>query len=180
MAKREALFMNKNNKISAFIQVVADVNRRVPGAKRNAWRALICVLGCLSGVGQSWGQAVAPEVLGEWRMDERVRRTPGIVYNERDLRIFVIDQNADGTYRVISTVTIHMVAEREDVLLRPECRGKKECTFDDASEGVGRLDGDKFYVDWIAEPWIDDVFTIAGNRMTGHDGNAPLDFTRVE
>jgi hypothetical protein len=141
---------------------------------------LICVLACFSGIGQTWGQTEDPEILGEWRMDERVRRSPGIVYNERDLRIFVIDQNDDGTYRVISTVTIHVVAERDDLLLRPECLGKKECTFDDASEGVGRLDGDKFYVDWIAEPWIDDVFTIIGNRMTGNDGNALLDFVRVE
>jgi len=113
-------------------------------------------------------------------MDDRVRRSPGIVVNERDLRIFVLDKNDDGTYRVVSTVTIHAVSERENLLGRPECLGKKECTFDDASEGIGRLVGNKFYVDWIAEAWIDDVYTISGNRMTGHDGNAALDFVHVE
>jgi len=141
---------------------------------------LACSLTYLIGAESSRAQTTDFDILGEWRMDERVRRSPGIVFNERDLRIFVLDQNDDGTYRVISTVTIHAVAEREGFLGRPECLGQKECTFDDASEGIGRLVGNTFYVDWIAEAWIDDVYTITGDRMTGHDGNAPLDFVRVE
>ena len=108
--------MFKNSQIGTIFQVFFDLGLRIPVAKEHAWRTLLCVLVGFSGIGSSWGRAEEPEILGEWRMDERVRHSPGIVYNERDLRIFVIDQNDDGTYRVISTVTIHVVAEREDML----------------------------------------------------------------
>ena len=128
----------------------------------------------------AWPQEGDIDIQGEWSMDTRVRRSPGIVFHERDLRIFVGDRTDDGSYRVLSTLTVRAVADSEGWLNRPECAGKKECVFDDGSEGIGRLVGDKFYVDWLDEAWIDDVYTVVGNRMTGHDGNAPLDFVRVE
>jgi len=128
----------------------------------------------------AWPQADGIDIQGEWSMEKRVRQAPGIVFHEQDLRIFVIDRMGDGSYRVLSTLTIRAVADSEGRLGRPECAGKKECVYDDGSEGIGRLVGNKFYVDWLDEAWIDDVYTIVGNRMTGHDGNAPLDFVRVE
>lgn len=113
-------------------------------------------------------------------MDTRVRRLPGIVLNQRDLRLYVGEKMPDGTYRVLSSFTIHAVAVDKNRLSRPGCVGKLECTYDDGSEGIGRLVGNKFFIDWIDESWIDDVLTISGNRMTGHDGNAPLNFVKSE
>lgn len=135
---------------------------------------------CLLCTESAWAQAHSGDIQGEWRMDERVRRAPGVMFYEQDLRIFVIDRMDDGSYRVLSTLTIRAVADSEGRIGRPECAGKKECIYDDGSEGIGRLVGNKFYVDWLDDAWIDDVYTIDGDRMSGHDGNAPLDFRRVE
>lgn len=113
-------------------------------------------------------------------MDLRIRTQPGVILNQRDIVLFVSDKQSDGSYRVLTHFTMHAVAESEGLLLRPECDGKTECTYDNGSEGLGRLIGDKFYVDWLTDSWIDDVFTVTGNRMTGDDGNGPLEFTRTE
>jgi hypothetical protein len=113
-------------------------------------------------------------------MDLRVVRFPGLVLNQQDLRIFVNERMPDGTYRVLAYHTTHAVADEVGRLSRPECEGKNECDYDSGSEGIGRLIGNTFYVDWLGENWRDDVFTVSGNRMTGDDGNGVLDFTRVE
>lgn len=175
--------MHKRNKINELMHISRLLARFLgpqSGARTGISIGLICGLTCHFGAQSSWAQTAAPDILGEWRMDERVHRSTRVAYHERDLRIFVLDQRDDGTYRVIATVTVEAVADREDILSRPECRGKKECTYDNASEGIGRLVGNTFYVDWIDEAWIDDVYTITGDRMTGDDGNAPLDFVHVE
>ncbi len=39
---------------------------------------------------------------------------------------------------------------------------------------------DKLFNDWISEGWIDDVFTISGNKMSGDDGNGPIKLTKAE
>jgi len=77
-------------------------------------------------------------------------------------------------------LTTHAVTDGENQLSRPECEGKTECTYADGSEGIGKLVGNKFFIDWNTESWIDDVLTISGNRMTGNDGNGPLDFVKTE
>ena len=64
------------------------------------------------------------------------------------------------------------------MLVRPECEGKKECRYDDASEGTGRLINGKLFVDWVSDGWIDDVFTVSGDTMTGDDGTGPIKLTR--
>ena len=36
------------------------------------------------------------------------------------------------------------------------------------------------YIDWLDEGWIDDLFTISGNEMTGDDGNGPIRLVKEE
>ena len=121
-----------------------------------------------------------PVVEGEWHMPLRVRERPGLVLRQRDITIFVGAREADGTYRVLTHFTTDVESDIEGAVNRPECAGRTECTYDGGSEGVGLLVRNKFYVDWLDEAWIDDVFTITGDRMFGDDGNGPLDFTRVD
>lgn len=128
----------------------------------------------------AWPQDTSSQIQGEWRMDLRVRNLPGLTYNQTDITLIVSDKEPDGSYRVLTHFTMHAIAASENRLSRPECRGKKECRYDDGSEGMGRLIGNKFYIDWLDEGWIDDVFTLTGNKMTGDDGNGPLEFTKVD
>ena len=156
-------------------------------AVRRSWRwrnplytAIFCGYVMLLGSGPTWTQSAEPKVPGEWRMDLRILKSQGLALSQRDIILFVSDESPDGTYRVLTHLTTDAVADDENRLSRPECKGKMECTYDDASEGIGRLIGDKFYIDWLDDAWIDDVFTISGNKMTGDDGNGPLDFTKVD
>lgn len=111
-------------------------------------------------------------------MELRVLRFPGVEYYQEDASIFINEKMPDGTFRILSRMTTRAVAERDNLLLRPECEGKRECIYDDASEGIGRLINGKLYIDWFSEGWIDDVFTIAGNSMSGDDGNGPIKLTK--
>ena len=71
--------------------------------------------------------------------------------------------------------TTRAVAESDDLLVRPGCLGKKDCVYDEATEGVGVLMDDRIYIDWLDDDgWIDDLLTIDGNVMTGDDGNGPI------
>jgi hypothetical protein len=126
----------------------------------------------------SVAQSLEEHILGEWKMDLRILRFPGVEYYQEDASIFISEKMPDGTFRVISHMTTRAVAEDERLLLRPECEGKTECIYDDASEGIGRLVNGKLFIDWLSEGWIDDVFTISGNTMTGDDGNGPIRLTK--
>jgi hypothetical protein len=123
-------------------------------------------------------QSLEEHILGEWEMELRILEYPGVKYYQEDASIFIIEKMPDGTFRILSRITTRAVAENENLLLNPECEGKKECIYDDASEGIGQLINGKLFVDWIDEGWIDDVFTISGNRMTGDDGNGPIRLTK--
>lgn len=125
-------------------------------------------------------QDLEAQLIGEWKMDLRVLKYPGVEYHQEDASLFISEQMPDGTFRIISSITTRAVAERPELLLRPECEGKTECFYDDASEGIGRIIDGKLFIDWISEGWIDDVFTIAGNAMTGDDGNGLIRFTKKD
>ncbi len=140
--------------------------------KRSTFLPGICL--CLATAVPLFAQDVDEQLLGEWEMELRILRFPGVAYYQEDASIFINEKMPDGTFRIISRITTRAVAERENLLLRPECEDRKECIYDDASEGVGRLINGKLYVDWVSEGWIDDVFTISGNTMTGDDGNGPI------
>lgn len=128
----------------------------------------------------SFAQNIEEQILGEWRMELRILKYPGVEFYQEEASIFIIEKLPDSTFRIISHITTRAVADDERLLDRPECEGKTECFYDDGSEGIGRLINGKLFIDWISEGWIDDVFTLSGNKMSGDDGNGPIKLTRVE
>lgn len=138
----------------------------------------VCLL--LAVTVSTFAQSLDEQILGEWQMELRILDFPGVKYHQEEASIFISERLPDGTFRIISHITTRAVADSEDLLLRPECEGKSECIYDDGSEGIGRLINGKLFVDWISEGWIDDVFTISGNKMTGDDGNGPIRLTKVQ
>ena len=127
----------------------------------------------------SFAQDLDEQILGEWQMELRILDFPGVKYNQEEASIFISEKLPDGTFRIISHITTRAVADSEYLLLRPECEGKTECIYDDGSEGIGRLINGRLFVDWFSEGWIDDVFTISGDQMSGDDGNGPIRLTKV-
>jgi hypothetical protein len=114
-------------------------------------------------------------IIGVWRMELRTLESPGVIYYQEAGNVSIVEQMPDGTFRVMSRVTTRAVAESDDLLVRPGCLGKKECVYDEATEGVGVLMDDRIYIDWLDDDgWIDDLLTIDGNVMTGDDGNGPI------
>lgn len=127
----------------------------------------------------SFAQDLDEQILGEWQMELRILDFPGVKYHQEEASIFISEKLPDGTFRIISHITTRAVADSEYLLLRPECEGKTECIYDDGSEGIGRLINGRLFVDWFSEGWIDDVFTISGDKMSGDDGNGPIRLTKV-
>lgn len=154
--------------------------RFLPGETTRQILVLLTFLTLSIAYGQG-GSAVDDDIIGVWRMDPRILSTPAVVYYQEEGTVSIMERMADGTFRVMSRVTTRAVAERDDLLFRPGCVGKKECIYDDATEGIGTLRGDRFFIDWIDdEGWIDDLLTIDGNVMTGDDGNGPIRLVKDE
>lgn len=149
------------------------INVKRPSAMFSVWLLI-------AASASSFGQTIEQQILGEWTMELRILRSPGVEYYQEDASIFVIEKLPDGTFRVLSHMTTRAVADSENLLDRPECEGKTVCIYDDASEGIGRLINGKLFIDWISEGWIDDVFTISGNKMSGDDGNGPIRLTKAQ
>jgi len=121
------------------------------------------------------GNSLEERILGVWRMDPRKLYSPGVVYTQEEGTVSIMEKMPDGTFRIMARITTRAVAETDDLLIRPGCIGKKECVYDDATEGIGTLMNDKLFIDWIDDDgWIDDLMTIRGNEMTGDDGNGPI------
>jgi hypothetical protein len=148
--------------------------------KTNTLRSKLSACLLLAASASSLAQALDEQILGEWKMELRILSFPGVEYHQEEASLFISEKLPDGTFRIISHITTRAVAESEFLLLRPECEGKTECIYDDGSEGIGRLINGKLFIDWISEGWIDDVFTISGNKMSGDDGNGPIRFTKAE
>jgi len=126
-------------------------------------------------------QSVGERVLGVWRMDPRILNSPGVVYYQEDGTVSIMEQMPDGKFRVMSRVTTRAVAESDDLLIRPGCIGKKECVYDDATEGIGVVFRNTIYIDWIDDDgWLDDLLTIKGEVMTGDDGNGLIRLVKEE
>ena len=120
-------------------------------------------------------------LLGVWRMDPRTLESPGVTVVQEEGAVTVLEQKPDGSFRVMARITSRATAISDDLLLRPGCIGKVECVYDDATEGVGTLIRDKFFIDWLDDDgWIDDLLTIDGNEMTGDDGNGPIRLVKEE
>lgn len=143
-------------------------------------RPLLSVWLFIAPATSSFAEDLEQQILGEWTMELRILSYPDVVYYQEEASIFVIEKLPDGTFRIISHITTRAVADNENILVRPECERKTECIYDDGSEGIGRLIDGKLFVDWISEGWIDDIFTITGNKMYGDDGNGPIKLTKVQ
>ena len=157
-----------------------DVNETALGQPRmdvKGPKILFCVCSLIAA--SSFAQSLDEQILGEWTMEPRLLDFPSVKYHQEEASIFISEKLPDGTFRVISHMTTRAVADNERLHIRPECDGKTECIYDDASEGIGRLINGKLFIDWISEGWIDDVFTISGNKMSGDDGNGPIILTKA-
>lgn len=120
-------------------------------------------------------------VIGVWRMDPRTLESPGITAVQEEGAVTVLERSSDGTYRVMARITTRATAISDDLFIRRGCVGKTECVYDDATEGVGTLMRDRFFIDWLDDDgWIDDMLTIDGNEMTGDDGNGPIRLVKDE
>lgn len=146
--------------------------------KRKRSIVMLAMSVLLTATAALYAQNLEQHIQGEWEMDLRLLRFPGVVYYQENGSVFINEQQPDGTFRILSRITTRAVADEKGLLIRPGCEDKTECIYDDASEGVGRLINGKLYIDWISEGWIDDVFTISGDTMTGDDGNGPIKLTK--
>lgn len=145
---------------------------------RNIPAAIICLLASLGAYAQT---DLAEHLIGVWRMDPRTLESPGITAVQEEGTVTVLERSADGTFRVMARITTRATAISDDLFFIPGCVGKTECVYDDATEGVGTLINDKFFIDWLDdEGWIDDLMTIEGNEMTGDDGNGPIRLVKEE
>ena len=156
------------------------------------WRSTRCLLAGLCSLfsAASWlprprhpgAQVEEIEIKGTWLMEERVRSSAAfkyIVARPANLHRATSVRMGLTRYSPVSRRTPFPVAGPR--FSRPGCVGRDRVhPTTDAMEGIGVLVGNKFYIDWVDEAWIDDVLTIADNRMTGHDGNAPLDFVKID
>lgn len=130
-----------------------------------------------------WAQEEEPvedRVIGVWRMDPRTLVAPGATYYQEDGTVSITERLPDGRYRVIARITTRAVSETELTFNEPGCVETTECTYDSATEGIGAVFRNTMYIDWIDEGWIDDLFTIKGNEMTGDDGNGPIRLVKEE
>jgi hypothetical protein len=124
---------------------------------------------------------LAEHVIGVWHMDPRTLESPGITAVQEEGTVSVLERSPDGTFRVLARITTRATAISDDLFFIPGCVGKTECVYDDATEGIGRLMNDKFFIDWLDDDgWIDDLLTIDGNEMTGDDGNGPIRLVKEE
>ena len=73
----------------------------------------------------SIAQNIEQQILGEWRMELRILKSPGVEYYQEEASIFIIEKLSDSTFRIISHITTRAVADDERLLDRPECEGKK-------------------------------------------------------
>ncbi|RLA28557.1 MAG: hypothetical protein DRR11_06870 [Gammaproteobacteria bacterium] len=124
--------------------------------------------------------AVKQHLLGAWKMEPRILRSPGLVSYQEDATLTFTAVLPDGRLQVITRVTTRSVADTENQFTRPGCVGKKECIYDGATEGLCAVFGQSLYIDWIDPGWIDDFFKLSGNELTGDDGNGPIRFIKVE
>ena len=119
-------------------------------------------------------------LLGVWKMEPRILRRENYDAYQEEAIIAITERLPDGRYTVLARMTSRVVAEVKGLIDIPGCEDKKECTFDDATEGIGSSFRSAFYVDYFAANWIDDLFTVKGNVMTADDGNGPIKLIKIE
>lgn len=119
-------------------------------------------------------------LLGVWKMEPRILRGANFVSYQEEATMSITERMPDGRYLVIVRMTSRIVTDVEGAINVPGCEDKTECFIDDATEGIGSSFRSAFYVDYYADNWIDDLFTVKGNVMDADDGNGPIRFNKVE
>ena len=119
-------------------------------------------------------------MLGTWVVEDREFESAGVVTRQIEGTVHITDRNPDGTYTVLVTLSTHFKKRdgRKGPLL--ECDGKNECVRASATEGVGVYSNGRFTIDYYAENWYDDVFTVSGSTMRGRDRNGPIVLRKSE
>ena len=125
-------------------------------------------------------RSIEDTLLGVWIMEPRILKRDNYIAYQEEATISITERMPDGRYMVIARMTSRVVADVEGLIDIPGCEDKKECIFDDATEGIGSSFRSAFYVDYFAANWIDDLFTVKGNVMTADDGNGPIKLIKVE
>jgi hypothetical protein len=143
--------------------------------------SLLCtiLLPFVAAYGQD-SKSMEETLLGVWKMEPRILRRDNFVSYQEEATISITERMPDGRYLVIARMTSRVVADIEGAFNIPGCEDKKECIYDDATEGIGSSFRSAFYIDYFAENWIDDLFTVKGNVMTADDGNGPIVLIKVE
>ena len=118
--------------------------------------------------------SIEDTLLGVWKMEPRILRRADYVAYQEDATIAITGRLPDGRYTVIARMTTRVVTEVAGTIDIPGCEDKKECIYDDATEGIGSSFRSAFYIDYFSSNWIDDLFTVKGNVMTADDGNGPI------
>jgi hypothetical protein len=145
-------------------------------------RVLFAVVGL-----SAWGSAAAQDDLtvaqrlpGVWTMAPREYHGEHFVTYWKEATLTIHQPLPDGRFPIMTRTYKTLVANSEGLLNIPGCEDQKECSFDEATEGIGSSFRSAFYVDYFADGWIDDLFTVKGNVMTADDGNGPIVFTKFK
>jgi hypothetical protein len=141
--------------------------------------ALVLLLPSFVVYGQD-NESMEETLLGVWIMEPRVLRGANFVDYQEEATISITEKLPDGRYLVLARMTSRVVTDDEGILNIPGCEEKTECIYDEATEGIGSSFRSAFYVDYYAENWIDDLFTVKGHVMTADDGNGPIKLIKQE
>lgn len=118
-------------------------------------------------------------LVGTWLVEERVLEFANATARQINGKVHITERNDDGTYRVLVTLSTHLKVREGEEGDFVDCQGKDECTTSSATEGVGRYVAGRFMIDYYAENWYDDVFTVSGLTMNGADPNGPIILRKV-
>jgi len=119
-------------------------------------------------------------LLGVWEMEPRILKRVNFTIYQEEATIAITERMEDGRYMVIARMTSRTVTDVAGAINIPGCEDKLECIYDDATEGIGSSFRSAFYIDYFGANWIDDLFTVRGNVMTGDDGNGPIKLIKKE
>ena len=142
-----------------------------------AVRCLIAVLaasGAAQALAQAAGDPIEELLLGTWSVAERRIEYENAVVRQVGGKIHIADRNPDGTYRVLVRMSSHIANKDGSPGTPIQCNGEEECVIASATEGIGVYSNGRFFIDYAAENWYDDVFRIDGLTMSGRDPNGPI------
>ncbi len=145
--------------------------------KTLAVRCLIAVLaasGAAQVLAQAAGDPIEELLLGTWSVAERRIEYENAVVRQVGGKVHIADRNPDGTYRVLVRMSSHIATKDGSPGSPIECNGEEECVIASATEGIGVYSNGRFFIDYSAENWYDDVFKIDGLTMSGRDPNGPI------